>query len=267
MPLAVSILAQGIDIVDDGLFVAHFGELAYRASTVAYPVQVMVMAVAVGTSIGVNSSLSRMLGSRDVQGVRNVKANALFLALTGAFVCLMVGLLASGPIAGLLACDAQVRDLAALYLSVYLVGAGTLFFSVTFERFLQAHGLMRECMAVQITGVVVNLALDPLLIFVLDLGLLGAGLGTVLGQVASGALALVFYLRGADAPIEVRADADACRDTYAVALPVILTELSESLMMLALGAVVEQTDPLFMVTFTTYYKLWVFVFLAMNGFG
>jgi Na+-driven multidrug efflux pump len=76
------------------------------------------------------------------------------------------------------------------YLRIYLIGAGTLFLSVTFERFLQAHGLMRECMLVQITGVVVNLALDPLLIFVVDLGLVGAGLGTVLGQVASGALAL-----------------------------------------------------------------------------
>jgi Na+-driven multidrug efflux pump len=59
-------LAQGVDIVDDGLFVAHYGELAYRASTVAYPVQVAVMAVAVGTSIGVNSVLSRALGRHDV---------------------------------------------------------------------------------------------------------------------------------------------------------------------------------------------------------
>ena len=146
-------------------------------------------------------------------------------------------------------------------------GAGTLFLSVTFERFLQAHGLMRECMLVQVTGVMVNLALDPLLIFVLDLGLVGAGLGTVLGQVASGALALGFYLRGVGMPIEVRPNAASCRDTYAVALPVILTELSESIMMFVLGGVAGRTDPLFMVTFTTYYKLWVFVFLAMNGFG
>ena len=82
-PLALSMLAQGVDIVDDGLFVAHYGELAYRASTVAYPVQVAVMAVAVGTSIGVNSVLSRALGRHDGLGARSVKANALFLALAG----------------------------------------------------------------------------------------------------------------------------------------------------------------------------------------
>ncbi len=79
-------LAQGVGIVDDGPFVAHYGELAYRASTVAYPVQVAVMAVAVGTSIGVNSVLSRALGRHDGRGARSVKANALFLALAGAAV-------------------------------------------------------------------------------------------------------------------------------------------------------------------------------------
>ena len=83
--LALSMLAQGVDIVDDGLFVAHYGELAYRASTVAYPVRVAVMAVAVGTSIGVNSVLSRALGRHDVRGARSVKANAIFLALAGSF--------------------------------------------------------------------------------------------------------------------------------------------------------------------------------------
>lgn len=266
-PLALSMLAQGVDIVDDGLFVAHYGELAYRASTVAYPVQVAVMAVAVGTSIGVNSVLSRALGRHDGRGARSVKANALFLALAGAAVCLAAGLFSSSPIARCLTRDEQTQSLVTSYLRIYLIGAGTLFLSVTFERFLQAHGLMRECMLVQVTGVVVNLALDPLLIFVLDLGLVGAGLGTVLGQVASGALALGFYLRGVGMPIEVRPNAASCCDTYAVALPVILTELSESIMMFVLGGVAGRTDPLFMVTFTTYYKLWVFVFLAMNGFG
>lgn len=193
IPLALSMLAQGIDVVDDGLFVAHYGEAAYRASTVAYPVQVAVMAMAVGTSIGVNSLLSRTLGRRDAEGVRSVKANALFWALLAAAVCLAAGALTSPFIARALVSDASIQGLVTSYLRVCLMGAGTLFLSVTFERFLQAHGLMSECMAVQICGVVVNLALDPLLIFMLDLGLIGAGLGTVLGQVASGLLALALY--------------------------------------------------------------------------
>jgi len=213
-------LAQGVDIVDDGLFVAHYGELAYRASTVAYPVRVAVVAVAVGTSIGVNSVLSRALGRHDGRGARSVKANALFLALAGAAVCLAAGLFSSSPIARCLTRDVQTQSLVTSYLRIYLIGAGTLFLSVTFERFPQAHGLMRECMLVQVTGVVVNLALDPLLIFVLDLGLVGARLGTVLGQVASGALALGFYLRGVGMPIEARPNAASCCDTHAVALPV-----------------------------------------------
>ena len=219
-PLALSMLAQGVDIVDDGLFVAHYGELAYRASTVAYPVRVAVVAVAVGTSIGVNSVLSRALGRHDGRGARSVKANALFLALAGAAVCLAAGLFSSSPIARCLTRDVQTQSLVTSYLRIYLIGAGTLFLSVTFERFPQAHGLMRECMLVQVTGVVVNLALDPLLIFVLDLGLVGARLGTVLGQVASGALALGFYLRGVGMPIEARPNAASCCDTHAVALPV-----------------------------------------------
>jgi len=142
------------------------------------------------------------------------------------------------------------------YLRIYLIGAGTLFLSVTFVRFLQAHGLMRECMLVQVTGVVVNLALDPLLIFVLDLGLVGAGLGTVLGQVASGALALGFYLRGVGMSIEVRPNAASCCDTCAVALPVILTELSESIMMFVLGGVAGLTDPLFALIMGTAGVSW-----------
>ena len=87
-PPALSMLAQGVDIVDDGLFVAHYGELAYRASTVAYPVQVAVMAVAVGTSIGVNSVLSRALGRHDGRGAR-VQADGAGLRLlrSGEYAC------------------------------------------------------------------------------------------------------------------------------------------------------------------------------------
>ena len=82
-PPALSMLAQGVDIVDDGLFVAHYGELAYRASTVAYPVQVAVMAVAVGTSIGVNSVLSRALGRHDGRGAHVFRQMALGFVFCG----------------------------------------------------------------------------------------------------------------------------------------------------------------------------------------
>ena len=83
-----------------------------------------------------------------------------------------------------------------------------------------------------------------------------AGLGTVLGQVASGALALGFYLRGVGMPIEVRPNAASCCDTYAVALPVILTELSDSIMMFVLGGVAGRTDPLFALIMGTAGVSW-----------
>ena len=161
------------------------GALANEALTIAFPVQIMIIAVSVGTGVGLNALLSKNLGERNTEKVNAVAGNGIFLCLIIYAVFLFFGLFLSDWFIGLFSTNADVIKMGAAYLRICVCfSLGSIGFAV-YERFLQATGKTIFSTIAQISGAVSNIVLDYVFIFPLGLGVEGAAWATIIGQFVS----------------------------------------------------------------------------------
>ena len=274
-PLMVSLLVQSLYNIVDSVFVAMLSQDALTATSLAFPIQILMIAVSVGTSVGINALLSKSIGAGDTDETGNTAATGVLLALAGAVVFMLLGLGCTGLFVSLFTQDAAIGTACREYLWVCMVFCGGTFIGTMYQRFLQAVGDTVSSMVTLVAGAVTNLLLDPILIFGLGpcpaLGVRGAAIATVIGQWVTAALAV--WLNTAKNPqVQVHFRGFRLRRAvlvriYQVGLPTILTQAMGSLMVLAVNAILMLVSSTCVAFFGVYYKLQNFLFMPMNGLG
>lgn len=199
VPIMISMLVQALYNVVDSVFVAKFDANALTAVNLAFPIQQLMIALSTGLGVGINSLISRKLGEkRHDEAVQAAKTGLVMEALSsGLFI--LLGLFLSPVLMRFFTDDAALQELGVTYLTIVCTVSMGSFMAITFERMLQATGNTVCSMAVQLSGAVVNIILDPIMIFGLlgmpAMGIAGAAWATVIGQIFSALLGLVLNQR------------------------------------------------------------------------
>ncbi|MCD8119663.1 MAG: MATE family efflux transporter [Lachnospiraceae bacterium] len=275
LPLMISLLVQSLYNIVDSIFVARISEDALTAVSLAYPIQLLMIAVSVGTAVGVNSLLSRSLGAKQYDMTGKVATTGLALSLIGTAVFMILGLTCTGLFVRMFTDDAAIGEYCQQYLFICMVGCLGIFLGTIYQRFLQAVGNTFDSMISLVSGAVTNLILDPLLIFGLlffpKMGIQGAAIATVIGQWVSGAVGILLN-RLHNPAVQVhfkgfRFEKSLLAKIYTVGLPTIITQALGSLMLSAVNAILIDFSSTAVAFFGAYYKLQTFLFMPMNGMG
>ncbi|MDO5422287.1 MAG: MATE family efflux transporter [Eubacteriales bacterium] len=274
-PLMLSLLIQSLYNIVDSIFVARLSETALTAASLVYAVQFLMIAVGVGTAVGLNSLLSRKIGEKKTEEACRAATTGLFLMLLTSLIFTLIGLLFSDSIAAMLAPEPELQELCRQYLSVNLVFCWGIFLQTYGQRLLQAVGDTVLSMVSLIIGAVLNVILDPIMIFGLlgcpQMGIRGAAIATVIGQMA-GAVAALLFNRLKNPVIHVRFKGyrflwEDVADIYRVGLPTILMQAIGSFMTFAVNQILLGVSATAVAFFGVYYKLQNFLMMPVNGLG
>ena len=272
LPMMISMLVQALYNIVDSIFVSRVDEYAVRAVSLAFPVQTLMIALGGGTSLGVNALLSRSLGEKDYKKVNKTAENGVFLAAICYVVFLIVGLTVVTPFMNSQTEIAAVRDYGISYLTICCVGSFGLFMQMTFERLLQATGKTFYAMITQSVGAVINIIMDPILIF----GLLGfprmeaagAALATIMGQIAAAIVAIILNFKvNHEIKIDFRGfkpDLRVIGTIYKVGAPSIVMQSIGSVMTYGMNLILAAYG-VAQTVFGLYFKLQSFIFMPVFG--
>ena len=273
VPMMLSMLVQALYNVVDSIFVSKLSQDALNAVSLAFPVQNLMIAVGAGTAVGINALLSRSLGQKDQARADKTAMNGILLGLISAVVFTIVG------VAGARAFFAVQTDIQGIvdyghdYLSIICGVSIGIFMQVTFERLLQSTGRTFYSMITQTTGAVINIILDPILIFGLfgfpRLEVKGAAIATVIGQCCAALLALFFNLKkNPDIHLSwkgLRPEKDIIRGIYSVGVPSIVMQSIGSVMVFGMNKILLGFTDTATAVFGIYFKLQSFVIMPVIG--
>ena len=267
-PMMLSMLIQALYNVVDSIFVAMVSETALTAVSLAFPLQNLLIAAAVGTGVGVNSLLSRRLGEGRTEEANAVASSALFLALALSVIFIAIGLFLAKPFLALFTDSSELLELSASYSRICLIISFGCMFSITIEKLIQATGNSVQPMTMQLTGAIMNIVLDPVFIFFFGLGVNGAAIATVLGQIGSMVLAFIFLKKNSYITIrlkDIRPKAKIIGEIYQVGLPTIIMNSIGPVMVSVINAILIGFSATAVSVFGVYFKLQSFVFMPVFG--
>lgn len=276
IPMILSMVLQALYNIVDSAFVSNMavnGEAALNALTLAFPVQMLMVAVGIGTGVGMNALLAKSLGQGNREKANRVAGNALFLAAVIYAVFLLFGLFGVRIYVSSQTSNALILEMAVTYLQICcVVSFGIVFYSI-FEKLLQATGHSLLSTIAQVAGAVTNIIMDPILIYGLlgfpEMGVAGAAWATVLGQVVSLILALVFHLKFnrevSNRISYMRPSAKIIGEIYAIGLPAIISQALMSVMTYGLNVILVRIDETVVTAYGLYYKIQQFVLFAAFG--
>lgn len=272
LPMMISMLVQALYNIVDSIFVSRIDEHALRAVSLAFPIQSLMIAVAVGTAVGINAFLSKTLGQKQYDKANTIAANGVFLETASALVFALVGIFVSGPFFLSQTDILQVQEYGITYLTICCCAGFSIFLQICFERILQSTGKTIYTMITQGVGAVVNLILDPILIFgyfgLPEMGVAGAAAATVTGQIVAAVLAVFFNwkcnreihlsLRG------FRPDLQLIGQIYKVGAPSIVVQAIGSVMTYGMNLILAAFGAA-QTVFGVYFKLQSFIFMPIFG--
>ena len=273
LPMMISMLVQALYNIVDSIFVSRINEYALRAVSLAFPIQSLMIAVSVGTAVGINAFLSRTLGEKEYQKANTIAANGVFVELMSYVVFALVGIFASRPFFASQTAIEQVREYGTTYLTICCTAGIGIFMQVTFERLLQSTGRTFYAMITQGVGAIINLIMDPILIFgyfgMPEMGVAGAAAATVLGQIAAAVLAIVFNVK-VNREIHLsfrgfRPDKKLIAGIYRVGIPSIIMQSIGSVMTYCMNKILIDFSSTAAAVFGVYFKLQSFFFMPVFG--
>lgn len=272
LPMMISMLVQALYNIVDSIFVSQINEYALRAVSLAFPVQSLMISVAIGTSVGINSFLSKTLGEKSYEKANAIAANGIFIELASFVVFALLGLFISKPFYVSQTDIAQVQEYGTAYLSICCTAGIGIFMQATFEKLLQSTGMTFYTMLTQGLGAVINLILDPILIFgyfgLPAMGVAGAAIATVTGQIAAAILAIIFNLKcNKELQISFNGfipNVGLILQIYKVGLPSIVVQSIGSVMTYGMNLILSSFGSA-QTVFGVYFKLQSFVFMPVFG--
>lgn len=273
VPIMISMLVQALYNIVDSFFVSQISENALNAVSLAFPAQNLMIAVATGTGVGINALLSKSLGEKKQERANATAMNGLFLAVLSGLVFLLFGVFASRLFFHAQTDVTEIVDYGASYLTICCGFSMAVFLQITFERLLQATGRTVLSMYTQLTGAIVNIVLDPIMIFGLfgfpRMEVAGAALATVIGQICSALLAL-FLNRKFNHDIQLkfrgfRPDGHIISTIYSVGIPSIIMSSIGSVMVFGMNKILISFTTTATAVFGVYFKLQSFIFMPVFG--
>ncbi|MBU5482003.1 MATE family efflux transporter [Blautia sp. MSJ-19] len=275
VPLMLSLLVQSLYNIVDSIFVAKLSETALTAASLVYSIQFLMIAVGVGTAVGLNALLSRKIGEHKTEEACQAATTGLFLMLLTSLIFSIAGIFLSDTIASKMAANPGLQALCKQYLSINLVYCWGIFLQTYGQRLLQAVGDTVLSMISLIIGAVLNIILDPIMIFGLlgcpAMGIRGAAIATVIGQMV-GAIAALLFNRFRNPIIHVHLKNyhfkwQDVADIYRVGLPTIIMQAIGSIMTFAVNSILLPVSATAVAFFGVYYKLQNFLMMPINGLG
>ena len=274
-PMVISFLVQSLYNIVDSIFVARYSPDALAAVSLAYPIQILMIAVSVGTGVGVNALLSRLLGEGKKERAKSTADNAVLLAIISSIAFAIFGAIGTKAFFDAQTNSDSIRSLGYSYLSIVSIFSFGLILEVTYERILQSTGKTIYNMITQGIGAIINIILDPILIFGLlgapKMGVAGAAIATVAGQIIAMILSFIFNMKyNEDVDISFgkhifKPDFIIIKDIYKVGIPSIAMQSMSTLMMLGLNKILVRYSDMAVNVLGIYYKLQSFVFMPIFG--
>lgn len=274
LPMMISMLVQALYNVVDSIFVAKLSEDALTAVSLAFPMQTLMIAVAGGVGVGMNAVLSRSLGQKNQQMVSRSATAGIFLEAAGYILFLLLGLFAVKPFYLAQDTPAEIAQMGVEYLSIVLIFSFGIFGQFTFERLLQSTGKTLFAMFTQLTGAIINIILDPIMIFGLlgfpKLGIAGAAIATVIGQICAGVFAFILnHKKNPEIQVDyrkvIKPDVKVIKTILSVGIPSMIMQAIGSVMTFGMNKILIVFSSTAVAVFGVYFKLQSFVFMPVFG--
>ena len=274
IPMMISMLVQALYNVVDSVFVAQISEDALNAVSLAFPLQNLMIAVGAGTAVGINALLSRSLGEKNQAMADRAANTGIFLSLCSFMVFALIGIFLSRPFFLVQAAgEDAIVEYGTQYASICLGCSVGVFCQFCFERLLQSTGRTFFAMCTQLIGALINIVMDPILIFGLfgapRMEVAGAAVATVLGQVIAACIALILNIRcNPDVNIslrQIRWDRRVVVEIYRVGFPSIVMQSISSVMVFGMNKILFSFTKTATAVFGAYFKLQSFVFMPVFG--
>lgn len=273
LPIIISMLVQALYNIVDSIFVAQINETALTAVSLAYPVQNLMIAVASGTGVGVNSYVSKCLGARDYKFANKAANVSVFLAILNWLALLCFGIFFSRWFFRLQTSDPMLIEYGHQYLSIVCIFSFGIFGQIMGERLLQSTGKTIYTMVTQGVGAIINIIFDPIMIFGMfgfpEMGVSGAALATVLGQIVAMILAVIFNVCvNKELKFDLRKilpQKKIVAAIYKVGVPSILMIAIGSVMTFLMNKILIAFTATATAVFGVYFKLNSFIFMPIFG--
>lgn len=278
LPMMASMLVQALYNIVDSIFVARVSEAALTAVSISFPIQNLMIAFGVGIGVGVNALLSKSLGEGDQPRAQRIALQGIFIEVICCVIFILVGIFAMDLFFRGQTADAEIIALGKDYLSICCIFSVGLFAQLIFERLLQATGRTVLSMISQCAGALINIIFDPILIFGVSwlgipaMGVTGAAIATVFGQIVGGIVAIVlnvrrnreldFRFRG------FRPDGKLCGSILFIGIPSAIMGAIGSFMTYGVNKILfafEEVGKTAAAVFGVYFKLQSFVFMPVFG--
>ena len=278
LPMMASMLVQALYNIVDSIFVARVSEAALTAVSISFPIQNLMIAFGVGIGVGVNALLSKSLGEGDQPRAQRIALQGIFIEIICCAIFILVGIFAMDLFFRGQTADAEIIALGKDYLSICCIFSAGLFAQLIFERLLQATGRTVLSMISQCAGALINIIFDPILIFGVSwlgipaMGVTGAALATVFGQIVGGLVAILlnvrrnkeldFHIRG------FRPDGKLCGSILYIGIPSAIMGSIGSFMTYGVNKILfafEEVGKTAAAVFGVYFKLQSFVFMPVFG--
>lgn len=273
LPIIISMLVQALYNIVDSIFVAQINETALTAVSLAFPVQNLMIAIASGTGVGVNSFVSKCLGAKDYKFANKAANISILLAVINWIVLLFFGVFLSHWFFKVQTSDAQLIEYGYNYLSIVCIFSFGIFGQIMGERLLQSTGKTIYTMITQGIGAIINIIFDPILIFGMfgfpEMGVSGAAAATVLGQIVAMILAVIFNIKiNKELKFDLRQilpQKHIVASIYKVGVPSILMIAIGSVMTFMMNKILIGFTATATAVFGVYFKLNSFIFMPIFG--
>lgn len=273
LPMIISMLVQAMYNIVDSVFVSMINQAALTAVSMAFPIQNLIIAVSAGTCVGVNALLSRSLGEKNQKAANLAATNGIFLSLLSFAAFALFGVFGSRIFFESQTSNPQIIEYGVQYLQIVCIFSIGIFGEMMFERIIQSTGQTIYCMVTQGIGAIINIILDPILIFGLGgmpkMGIQGAAAATVFGQIVAMILAMYFnHTKNKDVSMTFREFKPHKRTIaliYEVGIPSIIMQSISSVMTFGLNKILIAFSETAVAVFGVYFKLQSFIFMPIFG--
>ena len=273
LPIIISMVIQALYNIVDSIFVAKISSDALTAVSLCYPVQTIMVAIACGTAVGFNTLLARYLGEKKFDYANNTMMHGILLGFLNGLVFLVLGFLFSNTFLSWFTRDAQILGLANTYIRICTMFSFSVFVQIIFERIMQATGNAIYNMVMQGAGAIINIILDPILIFgwfgLPRMGVTGAAIATVIGQFCGMMIGYWITKKKIDT-LQIKMSnfsfsTDILARIYKVGVPAILMQSVLSFMTVFMNMILAPISAMAISAFSVYYKLQNFLNMAVLG--
>ena len=272
LPMVLSMLVQALYNIVDSVFVAKVSEAALTSVSMAFPIQNFMIASVSGMGVGVNALLSRSLGEGNTEEANRAANNGIFLSFMTMIIFILFGIFGSRAFFAFQTSNEAIIKMGATYVRICCIGSFGCFGQIIFERLLQATGQAHLSMITQMAGAIINIILDPIMIFGLlgcpEMGIAGAALATVIGQIVAcvtGLLLNIFHNKALTISLRYRPNGRIIGEIYRVGIPSIAMQSIGSIMNMAMNMILMGFTSTATAVFGVYYKLQSFAIMPVIG--